>query len=605
MIFLPIADRELRVASRKRSTFWVRIIAVIVATLIGGIFLLLSSVGPIGSSRSSLGGALFAALTWLSLGAALSAGLFFTSDCLSEEKREGTMGFLFLTELRGYDVVLGKLLATSLRGFYALVAVFPVLAITLLMGGVTGAQLWRTVLALLNALLVSLASGLFVSAISRESQKALAGTLLVVILVVAGGPAADGIAAAVNGSPFEPRASLSSPGFLFTAASGWARHQFWMGLLVNQGIAWTLLALACGLIPRTWQERSAKVSTVARSRAYWLKFGGARHRARLRGKLLGVNPVLWLSCRERWQTVSLWVLAILMAGGFAAIMADGGDSMLWMAWSFFAFPVTWMLYLGIASQAGRFFVDARQSGLIELLLATPLTVRQIVQGQWRALLRMFGLPLALCLGTQLLGTMIVSESAWRQAARAPVPPAVPTTPAATNAPGTTTVATTSGGAMMVSVGGFTPPDRMVTLVVSLMGTLAVAANLVALSWFGMWMGLNSRSVNQATLKTIVFVQIIPAFSIGVASAIIIPLLLLPKLMAGASGLPGNMAWFQLLTSGLSTGLFLAKDLVFAVWARQSLYSKFRERTAPVLRPVRIAMPPRLPRSAVPPVVASK
>ena len=125
MTFLPIVERELRVAARKRSTFRVRVIAALVALLIGSAFLVLSRVGPLGSSTTSLGSGLFGALTWLSWCAALSAGPFFTSDCLSEEKREGTIGFLFLTDLRGYDVVLGKVLATSLRSFYALLAVFP------------------------------------------------------------------------------------------------------------------------------------------------------------------------------------------------------------------------------------------------------------------------------------------------------------------------------------------------------------------------------------------------------------------------------------------------------------------------------------------------
>ena len=143
MSFLPIAERELRVAARLRSTFWVRIAAALVATIIGGAFFVLINAAGFGAGGTNPGQVIFAVLTWISLAASLSAGLFFTSDCLSEEKREGTLGFLFLTDLRGYDVVFGKLLATSMRGFYGLLAVFPVLAITLLLGGVTGEQFWK------------------------------------------------------------------------------------------------------------------------------------------------------------------------------------------------------------------------------------------------------------------------------------------------------------------------------------------------------------------------------------------------------------------------------------------------------------------------------
>src|SRR5437899_11124633 len=146
MSVLPIVRRELRVAARKRSTFWLRVVSAITAVVLASGCLLMSGWQGVGTAQ--MGSILFYALTWTCLAAALSAGLFFTSDCLSEEKREGTLGFLFLTDLRGYDVVLGKLMATSLRCVFALAAIFPILAITLLMGGVQPDVFWRTLLEL-------------------------------------------------------------------------------------------------------------------------------------------------------------------------------------------------------------------------------------------------------------------------------------------------------------------------------------------------------------------------------------------------------------------------------------------------------------------------
>jgi ABC-type transport system involved in multi-copper enzyme maturation permease subunit len=189
MTFLPIVERELRVASRKRSTYWLRVAAVLIALVLGTGFMMVSAMGGVGTAH--LGGPLFTILTWLALAPAIFAGLFFTSDALSEEKREGTLGFLFLTDLRGYDVAAGKLLATSLRGSFAMLAFFPVLAITLLMGGVTGSEFWKTTLALLNVLFISLSAGLLVSALSRDPQKAMGGTLLLLFILIAGGPIVD------------------------------------------------------------------------------------------------------------------------------------------------------------------------------------------------------------------------------------------------------------------------------------------------------------------------------------------------------------------------------------------------------------------------------
>ena len=606
MSFLPIAERELRVAARKRSTFWVRIIAALVALIIGCGFLIISAVS-LGLGAPSLGRGLFAVLTWLSLAVALSAGLFFTSDCLSEEKREGTLGFLFLTDLRGYDVVTGKLLATSLRAFYALLAVFPVLAITLMMGGVTGAQFWKTLLALVNAMFVSVAAGLFVSAISRESQKAMAATLLLLILLVAGGPAVDGASAAMSGT-FQPKFSLLSPGYLFVTAGAWGATPVWRALLANQAAGWTMFILACVLLPRTWQEKPAKLSTPVGSWNYFWKYGGVKSRHALRRRLIGRNPVLWLACRERWQATLLWGIAVLLAGSLAAAFFVGQGWMMQFVWSPLAALFTLVLYLGIASQAGRFFVEAKRSGLIELLLATPLTVHEIVQGQWRGLARTFGPPIALCLAAQLFGTFLAQQQTWKRMAT--IAPMVPPRAAAagtntvvmTNA---TIVTTTTGvGTVTISAGGgFTGPNDFVLLAVSAASAFTALANLIAITWFGMWMGLSSKSTNLAALKTIVFVQIIPWFAIAFASALAVPLLLLPRMFRTVSAGPTQfMVWYPLVAAAVSTSLYLIKDVVFVVLARRRLYSGFRERAWRAVAPIHAPLPPPLPRANVPPVI---
>jgi hypothetical protein len=599
VIFLPIAARELRVASRKRSTFWVRIAAALVAVLIGSGFLVLAAAWSFGFGAATLGKVLFALLTWLTLAAALSTGLFFTSDCLSEEKREGTLGFLFLTDLRGYDVVLGKLLATSLRGFYALLAVFPILAVTLLMGGVTAPQFWKTALALVNALFFSLAAGLFVSSISRDSQKAMAMTLFLLFLLTTGGPAGDALTAMVKQNGFQPVLSLSSPVYLFATAGAWGRSPFWSGLLVNQVVACMLLGLACVLLPRTWQEKAAKTSAAMGSRAHWWKYGGPKRRTSLRRELVDVNPVLWLACRERWQAVSLWFATVLLVGAFVAVFASNEQWMLWFAWSQLAGVLTLMLYLGIASQAARFFVEAKRNGLIELVLGTPLPSSQIVQGQGRALLRMFGLPLALCLTVQLFGAVLVQQRTWNQVAGATALPARPATTTTNTLPATNIAVVTTPtrtGAVTFSFPGVAAAGVIVTLAMSIAGSLTVAANLVALSWFGMWMGLNSKNTHLATLKTILFVQVIPWFALTFVSMLAFPLLLLPSLINGGAATSQMMVWFPLFLSAAMATLSLAKDIAFIFWARRKLYSEFRDRVVRVVAPIQPTLPPPLPRS---------
>ena len=197
MTFLPIVVRELRVAARRKSTYRMRTWTVVVALAVGffSFFPVLLMRGP-----GSVGKPFYTNFTGLAFGICLLAGALLTADCLSEEKRDGTLGLLFLTDLKGYDVVLGKFMAMSLNAIYGLLAVLPITGLSLLLGGLTGGEFWRMTLALLNALFFSLATGILVSAIGRDSQRVVGGTLCVVVLIGGGLPALVKAGLAPSGS---------------------------------------------------------------------------------------------------------------------------------------------------------------------------------------------------------------------------------------------------------------------------------------------------------------------------------------------------------------------------------------------------------------------
>jgi hypothetical protein len=137
-----------------------------------------------------------------------------------------------------------------------------------------------------------------------------------------------------------------------------------------------------------------------------------------------------------------------------------------------------------------------------------------------------------------------------------------------------------------------------------------SANLIALSWFGMWMGMTSKNNNLATLKTIVFVQVIPGLAITFVSALSLPLLIMPLLLKG--GLSSNpsswaaskmMIWFPLVSVAVAAALNIAKDIGFVVWARRRLSTSFRDQAARSLSPFRPMRPPLVPPPiAAPPVI---
>src|SRR6267154_6167731 len=118
MTFLPIVDRQLRESSRRPATYRMRSLLALSALAIWFFLLIAGS-----NSGIRKGMMLFIAIGVLALGFCLVAGLVLTADCLSEEKREGTLGLLFLTDLKGYDVVFGKLVATSVHALFAMLAI--------------------------------------------------------------------------------------------------------------------------------------------------------------------------------------------------------------------------------------------------------------------------------------------------------------------------------------------------------------------------------------------------------------------------------------------------------------------------------------------------
>ena len=95
MTFLPVVERELRVAARKHGTYWGRMLAAVAGVGVAAWSLVASGGG------TQVGAVVFETLSAIIFIYCAVSGVLFTSDCISEEKREGTLGLLFLTDLKG------------------------------------------------------------------------------------------------------------------------------------------------------------------------------------------------------------------------------------------------------------------------------------------------------------------------------------------------------------------------------------------------------------------------------------------------------------------------------------------------------------------------
>jgi ABC-type transport system involved in multi-copper enzyme maturation permease subunit len=392
MTFLPVVERELRVAARRRATYLIRLIA-------GAIALAAtwwSVAASVGAPPASVGRQLFRFLSTLVFIYVGILGTQATADCLTEEKREGTLGLLFLTDLKGYDVVLGKLTATSLHSFYGVLAVVPVLAVPLVMGGVSQNEVFRVVVVSVNLLLLSLSIGMFVSAISRKGSRAHGLAILIAVALLF----TVSLAAQVPRLSFikDSRvAGISSPALGFFLAfddftGNNHRLDFWLNALVTLFYSCVFLGLACWIVPRSWQDVPVgKTSRRIRRRRIWID-------PEQRAHLLALNPFLWRASRPGFKRLSVWLLvgtlAILWGLGRWATGFKRGDGfdvdvdLSFLVWTGL------MIKAWVASEAGRALGDDRRSGALELVLTAGLGPAQIVHGQLKSIGRQFSLPIA-------------------------------------------------------------------------------------------------------------------------------------------------------------------------------------------------------------------
>ena len=165
---LPVVHRELRAGAGARSIVRLRVFAAFVGA---GILCVNLRDVPIANAGAQLIGQFHRLLTFLIL--CVVPGI--TADCIASERREGTLGLLFLTPLRSWEIVIGKVFAQALKAVTLWLALVPVLTIPVLAGGVTAREVVTDLGAELCVGIFCLAAGIV--ATSLTDKRATAVTL--------------------------------------------------------------------------------------------------------------------------------------------------------------------------------------------------------------------------------------------------------------------------------------------------------------------------------------------------------------------------------------------------------------------------------------------
>ena len=391
---------------------------------------------------------------------------------------------MFLTDLKGYDVILGKLAASSINSIYGVVSILPLLALPLLLGGVPAANFWRMTLVLINTMFLSLAVGMLVSTLSRHERKAMMATCLVIFTLIISPYVILFMMALADWNFQSPESILPfivlSPlyGFLsamdlsksaFVPAGIFTDEGFWLSLLIVHLFAWLFLLGASSFYPAPGRKRRSRLVRW-RDRIQQLAYGDPAERKAFRTRLLETNPFLWLAGRDRMKPHYAWGFLTAMIVVWLWGYVRHGNIMLdirLLMVTLFLWHTVFKIW--IISEASNRLVEEQQIGALESILSTPLDVPQILRGQLLALRRQFAKPVIALLFLDL-GLL------WLQSRE------------------------------LTDDSRYTRQDL---IFVFRSGMIMLVADLCALSWVAMWQALCHRNTNRAIINTAIQVLALP------------------------------------------------------------------------------------------------
>jgi hypothetical protein len=527
---LPLIERELRVRARSRAVYWMRFAVALVGILIC-LPTLVMTANPWGGSQAALGQYAFNGLVFAAFFLCCCAGLL-TADSISRERREGTLGLLFLTRVKIFDVLLGSFGSTGITCVCALIACLPVLILPVLTGGVTGGEAFRQVLVLFDTLFFSLAAGLWASARGRGWFKsARSAALLLVFLIVfpfLTHPLAVGFSRWFDAGFLSPLVAMD---YAADASYRVIPASYWLSIASVHGISWLLLLGAGARLRCAMREEDGTKETSATAN----REATALQQRRSKPLEEGMDPIAWLVRRQRGIKGVIWAAALVGAGFYVVVYSGIWSRARSFAYSFRGLSLADSVVEGclFAWAASRFFVEARRSGELEILLSTPLGANTIVASQWNWLRRLLFWPLLV-----LIAPIVAQAAFYMGWAALPVQFRWP---------------------VMISQSLY-----CVNLVI---GT-------GALFWMGLWFGLKARSQAGAILRTVLLAK-------GAPYLISLLLSSFSRIVVSTSGRPAASSWILWSVSPLVN---LCLYLWLIRWARRRLRAELAHDGPAPLKP---------------------
>jgi len=400
MRVLPVIQRELRASARQSFTYALRVLGVLALLIVLGVF------GMNGDIGREIGGRLFNSLHCALFCAVWLLVPLLSADCISRERREGTLPLLFLTDLKPRDIVYAKGTAHGLRAFSLWLAVLPVMMVPLVAGGVGWAEVVISALVNFSSICLATAAGLVASAIARVWNRALAiAACLAVMMLILMMAALPFLIVNIGSLSLRRLFWMGGGGLGFGFAFAVNSDDLWQRALSARGGPWSLLSayvtlaalsalvlmlcisVAAWRVRRVWRDEPLSV------RMQWLHhalFTPMVLQPVLRRWLhwqLRRNPIGWLEQRSWSGRLVVWSWFAVVICIYSSLFSNLGlyQRGFHQLQSFLAS----LLAVSIALSAAGSFRRERESGVLELLLVSPIREWEIIAGRVRGLWMQF------------------------------------------------------------------------------------------------------------------------------------------------------------------------------------------------------------------------
>ncbi len=335
--------------------------------------------------------------------------LFFATlsaaSAVSQEKDRRTFVLLLLTDMRDYEIVLGKLVGALLPILILLLVSAPVLAMLLLLGGISPEQVFQAVLVLLASAVAAGSLGGLVALWREKTYQALALSVLFLVLyiclsqgvgtvgpLVAGGANWDTVQAWLD--PFVAMQSVLEPppeGRQGIApAYGFVLVMIALCAVLNGVGIWKLRKWNPSGEPIMQREGAEEAVRAVSGEADAVEEAEKRAKAHAApGEVRQVwpNPILWREVRtlaygRRPLLVKFAfgvVLALILYFAISELNRAGGRP--GFAAAYGLVPVAVLSLLLVAAQAVTSITSERDGGALDVLLVTDISPREFVFGK--------------------------------------------------------------------------------------------------------------------------------------------------------------------------------------------------------------------------------